>query len=129
LAEWQGPLHSECAVEDVIDNLVIDREWTSIEMLLFAPRVWSRESHFTFSKKVRSEIRLFLLVNVRMGQFKLGRDLLQYLFQFLVCAEPWAPVFRLHRYVRPKTHPRWALAKDETPEAVRARNSFVFRLT
>jgi hypothetical protein len=125
LGQWQGPLQSECAIEemDLSEDDVDDddddddnrfgSEWTSIEVLVLAPREWSRESHKTFSANTRAEIRVFLLVNLRMGKFKLGRDLLPHLFQFVVCDEPWAPVFRLHQYVAPKTHPvgRWTTRK------------------
>jgi hypothetical protein len=120
LAHWEGPLESECAVEEGWGDAT---QWTSIEVLVLAPRVWSRESHLTFSQKVRDNIRLFLLVNARMMECKLGRDVLQHLFQFFVCDESWAPVFRLHQcvvrgWVRPRKHPMWALNKDETPKPV-----------
>lgn len=118
LAQWQGPLHSECAVEES-DDAEIDSGWNSIEVLVFAPRRWTRESHKTFSEKARGEIRLFLLVNQRMGRCKLGRDVLQHLFQFFVWDEPWAPVFRFHRYLVTATHPGWALNEKRTPELVR----------
>jgi hypothetical protein len=124
LGQWQGPLQSECAIEEVDlseedEGDLFGNEWTSVEVLVLAPRQWSRESHKTFSANTRAEIRLFLLVNLRMGKFTLGRDLLQHLFQFVVCDEPWAPVFRLHQYVAPQTHPVWALDKQETPPPVR----------
>ena len=98
-----------------------DSEWTSTEILVYAPRVWTRETHKHFSDRVRAEIRLFLLVNVRQGKRTLGRDLLQHLFQFVIADEPWAPVFRLHRYCFGSNfvHPAWALAKAKTPKAVR----------
>jgi hypothetical protein len=119
LSQWKGPLRSECVVQGTQDSDEYDSEWTSVEVLVLAPPVWSRESHKTFSANTRAEIRLFLLVNLRMGKFKLGRDLLQHLFQFFLCGEPWAPVFNLHRYAITATPPVWALNKNEAPQPVR----------
>jgi len=76
-----------------------DTEWTSQEILVFAPRPWSPSTHQFFPLSTRLSIKTFLLVYSRL-KLNLPRDLLFHIFN-LVAFQPdplnWAPVFRLNR--------------------------------
>lgn len=101
----QSGVNSECTIKDMIamDSDEYDTEWTSVEIAVMVPLLWSPETHSRYSVNDRTAIRIFLLVNARLGH-PFSRDVLHSIFRALVSGskvELWHPLFRLHQYSVP----------------------------
>jgi hypothetical protein len=96
LSLWKGPKNSESVFYSDIKELQ-ETDWSSNEVIVFVPRPWIPKTHKLFSFQKKEEIFAFMCINVRLGK-KLTRDVLHYLFKFLVSGEKLAAVFRGHRY-------------------------------
>jgi hypothetical protein len=89
--------NSVCGLVDTaMDSDEYDSEWSSQEILVFIPRVWSPKSHRYFSETVKKEIFALLMVNSKLSAPKIPKDVLPKIFNYL--SDEDACVSRLHRF-------------------------------